>query len=311
MSYRQLRSIGLGLFAYSLISFVSSLSPACAEEGQAIFEQGVTAMTMQNWQRAAQLFSDAIERNPNHVQAYFKRGQCQSRLGNYVQAVQDFSKAIELKPDDSNAYLERGTGYARLDRHKEAVQDYLLAIRLKPELARQYQNGLIQSGGQNKALEKNVAKDHIGAVRDYEDAMGLFIAEESTGSKQQVNMTYSNSTPPQHGAELEEIISPSKATSTVPKPEQEIKNINKAMQMDPTNPELYFKRGRLSQQLKRFDSARNDFSKAISMDPMQAKYYLARARLYHEQNQPDLCAADIKQAQSVDARIPLNLRFAD
>ena len=49
---------------------------------------------MQNWQRAAHLFSDAIERNPNHVQAYFKRGQCQSRLGNFVQAVQDFSKAM-------------------------------------------------------------------------------------------------------------------------------------------------------------------------------------------------------------------------
>jgi len=279
-------------------------------------------MQQKDNQNALRFFTESISVNPNFTEAYLKRGQCLVRLRNFDDATKDFDKAIELKPDDYNAFLERGTTKAKSGKHEDAVQDYLRAARLNPELARQYQAGLASAGGQDANLERRVAPTNIGAVHDYEQAMHMFLSEAGFAAS---TITNQGSVQPQRGIEMEEItqnISRSNPAAAVAppsdfvsnfepfaNPEQEIKNVNKALRLAPGDAQLLFKRGHLNKQLKRFDNAISDYSQAISVDPMQSKYYLARARIYHEQNQTDLCNADIQQALSVDARLPRNLKF--
>lgn len=319
---RRGKSAASSCFTVLLLSGMFIAAPALAQvPGLASFEKGMSAMQQKDNQNALRFFSESIAVNPNFTEAYLKRGQCLVRLRNFDDAIKDFDKAIELKPGDYNAFLERGTTKARNGKHEDAVQDYLQAARLNPELAKQYQAGLLSAGGQDANLEKRVAQTNVGAVHDYEQAMHMFLSEAGSAIS---TITNHGPVEPKRGIEMEEItqsISRSTPAAVLPSsdvvanfepfanPEQEIKNVNKALRLDPGNAELLFKRGHLNKQLKRFDNAISDYSQAISTDPMQAKYYLARARIYHEQNQPDLCNADIQQALSVDARLPRNFKF--
>ena len=64
-----------------------------------------------NWKRqeyemAANYFSDAIYTNPEYADAYFARGICFKELGNIPQARVDFQSALRLDETDEQAKIE-------------------------------------------------------------------------------------------------------------------------------------------------------------------------------------------------------------
>lgn len=91
------------------------------EEGNAAFKAG-------NAQGAYNLYTEALEIDPNNIftnsKLYFNRATVCSKMGRKENAVEDCSKAIALDEGYLKAYLRRAKSYMELEQYEEAVRDY-------------------------------------------------------------------------------------------------------------------------------------------------------------------------------------------
>ena len=97
-----------------------------------------------------------IKGDPYDANTYYTRGYSYYELDEYEKAVEDFSEAIEIDPYDADAYIMRGLSYHKLGENKKAVDDYTKAIHLKPDYFNAYNDRAIiydQLGEYEKAVE--------------------------------------------------------------------------------------------------------------------------------------------------------------
>jgi hypothetical protein len=97
--------------------------------------------------------------------------------------------------------------------------------------------------------------------------------------------------------------------ATVGKPSEIIKELDQAIRIHPSDPELMFERGKAYIQLDKFNMALNDLSDAIMNQPNKSAYYLARAWCYRKLGNSYLAADDVKQAHFVDPGLPPQVDF--
>lgn len=79
------------------------------------------------------LYTKAIEINPNFMDAYINRGLVNNELGNYEQSILDYDRAIELDSKCSLAYNNRGYTKYKQKKYESALMDYNKAILLNPK----------------------------------------------------------------------------------------------------------------------------------------------------------------------------------
>ena len=102
------------------------------------FQQGNVLVMLEQINRAIEVYSHAIELNPNSIYTYNNRGVAYGAKGDYDRAIADYTKAIQLNPNYANAYAHRGVAYQKKGEILYAIQDYSTAIGLNPELAEAY-----------------------------------------------------------------------------------------------------------------------------------------------------------------------------
>ncbi|OMO70833.1 Tetratricopeptide TPR-1 [Corchorus capsularis] len=73
-----------------------------------------------HFELALELYSQAIELNPNKAELYADRAQANIKLNNLPEAVADANKAIELEPSMSKAYLRKATACMKLEEYQTA-----------------------------------------------------------------------------------------------------------------------------------------------------------------------------------------------
>lgn len=115
-------------------------------------EEGRNALRLGDFNQAIEIFTVAIDKEPNNPELYYLRGSAyygryetlfgtnpyDSDANDFHQAIVDFTKAIELYPSYAEAYSFRGLTYAAFNEYEKALADYNKAISLKPELAEVY-----------------------------------------------------------------------------------------------------------------------------------------------------------------------------
>jgi tetratricopeptide (TPR) repeat protein len=104
------------------------------------FFRGIDFYNDGDYEQAAKMFSQAIERDPQHVTAYYQRGIAYTDLQDYQRAIEDFDRAIELDPGHANAYSNRGGAYTDLQDYQRAIEDFDRVIELNPGYAAAYYN---------------------------------------------------------------------------------------------------------------------------------------------------------------------------
>jgi tetratricopeptide (TPR) repeat protein len=72
-------------------------------ELQKKYNEGVRALTSQNFMEASQRFTEVILMNPSYAAAYYNRGMAYKGLAMNDKAVADFNRAIELDPANAEA----------------------------------------------------------------------------------------------------------------------------------------------------------------------------------------------------------------
>jgi tetratricopeptide (TPR) repeat protein len=118
--------------------FKSKATPATAarvpesNEFSRLFASATSAATSRDYERAIQLYDQAIAANPSSAEAYYKRANAQKDLGRLEEAVHSYSEAIRRKPDYAYAYCNRGYVQHRLGQLAESLSSYDNAITLGP-----------------------------------------------------------------------------------------------------------------------------------------------------------------------------------
>ena len=101
-------------------------------------EQGIAAFQEKRYEDAAQLFTQAIEAEPNNAIGYVNFGNLLAVLEDTERAERFFQKAISVDETAATAYYGLANLYYNAERFAEAVKLYELAVKHKIEGADVY-----------------------------------------------------------------------------------------------------------------------------------------------------------------------------
>lgn len=111
---------------------LAGVGPAVASvESQALYARGLVPFNRGDWAAAYQLFSAAVEADPNDAVAIYYRGLAQAREGRPQAAIADFERALTLNPDLAHAALDLGIAHYDSGQYAQA-QPWLERARQQP-----------------------------------------------------------------------------------------------------------------------------------------------------------------------------------
>jgi hypothetical protein len=93
-----------------------------------LYVQATQAAAREDFDRAIELYDQAIALKPLGAEAYYKRGNAQKNLGRLDAALASYSLAIERRPDYAHAYCNRGVVEHALGLMAAALSSYDQAI---------------------------------------------------------------------------------------------------------------------------------------------------------------------------------------
>lgn len=99
-------------------------------ESQSKRSEAVSAFMEEDYEKAKQLYTEAILLNPHAALLYAKRGQIFLLSNKPNACIRDCDRAIELNPDSATAHKFRGRAYYLLGMFEEAANDLRLACKL-------------------------------------------------------------------------------------------------------------------------------------------------------------------------------------
>jgi tetratricopeptide (TPR) repeat protein len=117
------------------------------------YNDGIKLMKKGQYEKAAEKFEAALEKNPTWAEAHNNLAFSLRKQGaaNYDLALRHYNRAIALKPDLAEAYMYRGVLHVLMGHEKEALQDHSKLTQLNRELADALQ-AVIASGEEPAGL---------------------------------------------------------------------------------------------------------------------------------------------------------------
>jgi len=114
------------------------------EQARAEFNEGIRAGLEEDFKKAEDFFSKAIEINPIYAEAFLYRGLSYIELGDYPNAIRDLTIAIELDPAFSDqAHYFRGVARYWRGEYLPSLDDLSMAIHMNPDYVAFFQRGKV------------------------------------------------------------------------------------------------------------------------------------------------------------------------
>ena len=148
---------GVVLLFFGGQAFAAGSSSKPAQDtrpGVSQYNAGVNLMQKGSYEKAAEKFEAALEKNPDMAEAHNNLGYSLRKqgAGNHERALNHYNRAIELKPDLAEAYMYRGVLHALMGNEKKALEDHSKLTRLDRRLADALQ-AAIASGEEPDGLD--------------------------------------------------------------------------------------------------------------------------------------------------------------
>ena len=83
------------------------------KEADYLHSQGWEARKKMDFKRAIDLYSKAIEIDPQHFKAYLNRGFAYDKIGETDKAIADYTRAVAIEPRNAYCYYNRGISLNR------------------------------------------------------------------------------------------------------------------------------------------------------------------------------------------------------
>ena len=101
-------------------------------------ESAIEKEEKEEYEKALEYSSRAIQKDPNRIQAYNLRGRAYTSLERYDRALEDFAEAENKDPDDAETYFNRGYLYQQQGLYSDAINYYDTAISKKKDYGEAY-----------------------------------------------------------------------------------------------------------------------------------------------------------------------------
>jgi len=128
-----------GFCCVSVIAVLVLFSPACSDQkhngtsARDYSDRAYSFVHAGNIEEAINLYTLAIEKDPEFIDAYYNRGVMHYFRREYDQAIEDLNKVIEKRPDYVMAYASRGSVYDKIGNQQKALSDYRKAAQMGDE----------------------------------------------------------------------------------------------------------------------------------------------------------------------------------
>ena len=224
------------------------------------------ALISEDMKEKKELYTKAIDANPEFLDAYINRGLVNNELGEYGDSIKDYNKAIELDRKCALAFNNRGyTKYLQGD-YEGALKDYNKAIILNPKF---------QMALDNKALL--FSKVCMEDDKDFSEKfyLSLGIKEINEGHFLEAIRNFDESLKYNKDNELVYFYK-GIAYHSIGNDKEAYDNYTKAIKLNKNMTDAYFNRGQLIFKTNPKE-ALDDFVTAVALDPkfIDAYYSIA------------------------------------
>lgn len=220
-------------------------------------------------------YSKCINLNPKFAFAYLNRGLAKSLSGDLAEAIADYNLAISVGPPNAYFYQVRGGAYTTQKKYSEALADYNKALEIDQTSAWTYSarsTVLFAMGRKDEAVHSLDA-----AIALYPSDFNLYVQKGSLKQKM--------------GLYHEGLLDFYKAMQLQPRQtdtfyhfiaivekdlhlnKEALINCNKAIQLNPANPDYYITRGIIQKNLDHMKEALDDFQKVVDLNGTSSTAY--------------------------------------
>lgn len=225
------------------------------------------------WKTTVNVWTDAVEKYPDHFWGYLGLGDAYNDMGSFDDAMKQYNMAVVKNPRFHECYLNRGSlKFNHFKDYKAAIADFDKAIECNPNYVMTYCN---------RGLAKVMTNDMQGAYNDFNKAiktnpnypMGYYLRAKWNANNQKIDdalADYSKaiSLNPNY---LEAYNDRGIVYGKINKQENALRDFNQVIQIDPSNSEAFLNRGSTYFFMKDLNSACRDWNKAAQMGSQQAQ----------------------------------------
>lgn len=241
-------------------------------------DSGVSrAVQNKDYEQALQIVNRRIEDNPNNADLYARRGLIYLMMDRTDESLADNDKAVSLEPDNASLYLNRGTVYEKRRDYKLAIKDYTQALTLsKPGEPYQVMAYFNRARTYTKSDSYDLA---LADIRQGEKIMPYFSQNyflesqiyQKQGKKQLAKQRMDIGTAYELMHQGHYLLA-SVTVGKIGMNEMALNLVNKAVEQDPGNWEVYSVRGLIYANLLQHEKGIADLTKSLSMHETSIDY---------------------------------------
>jgi len=248
-------------------------------------------------QKAERLYSQVIEKNPDHPIALHSLGIVAHQMGQNDIATDRIAQAIESNPQNPQFRNTQGLVFEAIGETDEAICSYKKAISFDPHYEEPHLNlaiALQSRGDFGKAVEKgNQIISLFGGSSQVYNLMGYSLQQQGNFSeaiesyRQAIRLEPDFAEPHNHIGVI---------FNEQQQYDQAVENCKKALELDPDYAEAYSNLGVALNGLTLYAEAIENYKKAINLDPQYPDTYYNLGNCLRNQNQCEQAIPIYKKA---------------
>lgn len=238
---------------------------------------------MNLYEQSLEKFYKAVENESQNSIYYNNRALTFSQLKDFKHAEEDFEKAIDLNPEDPNIYHNRGNVYCSMNKFNEAILDYQKAISFSKGKKKKFFHSLGIAQDKNeqpleslksfqKALELQI--DYLASL--FHSGLVLFKLhrnKEALDYFTKVIQIQNNNHDINQNSHKLAYEARGKTYHALEQYEKAYEDLEKAVSLDPENPNFLFLKGVNELKLNKFSESLKSFQKAIEFGKKNSEIY--------------------------------------
>jgi tetratricopeptide (TPR) repeat protein len=261
------------LVSTNLLPLVSQV----AVSPDSLMSDGKHKMNERDYIGAIRDFNRLIRFNPRQADAIVARAQAKFYMSDYDGALQDAQKAVELVPNLEEAHFISGEIFLAQQKYADALPEFNKTLEINPNNTEAFRGKIFSvyyAGKEKEAFElidAAITKDpHISI---YYYIKGVLNNNKGKYSRALENFDKAlslNAGTNEFNIYLNRGISYLEVEET----DAALKDLNKAIELGPSNASAYHSRGRIYYASKQYAEAVKDFSRSVEINPNNdAAYY--------------------------------------